>query len=176
MMQPRIALLSDNANIASMQTAILLGCGFRDLNRIARISEFSDAVRQESFDLFIVNHLGEINPVEAVQIIREDGVSRSPHAVSLLTTSKATRKSIRGAIDVGYDDIIVLPFSARTMALKLNQLIERERCFVRTVDYFGPDRRRVDEDLPIGMKDRRMRNLVAEEKAKRDNSKTANSA
>ena len=46
------------------------------------------------------------------------------------------------ARDVGVTEFLVKPFSAKTMARRITVVIEYPRQFVRTDDFFGPDRRR----------------------------------
>ena len=46
------------------------------------------------------------------------------------------------ARDVGITEFLVKPFSAKTMARRITVVVENPRQFVRTDDFFGPDRRR----------------------------------
>lgn len=46
------------------------------------------------------------------------------------------------ARDAGMTEFLVKPFSARSMARRITMVIENPRQFVRTDDFFGPDRRR----------------------------------
>jgi two-component system chemotaxis response regulator CheY len=46
------------------------------------------------------------------------------------------------ARDAGVTEFLVKPFTARDLYRRLYQIIERPRQFVRSEDFFGPDRRR----------------------------------
>ena len=58
------------------------------------------------------------------------------------------------ARDSGVTEIIAKPVSLRSLYSRIVAVIERPRPFIRTPDYFGPDRRR--RQIPIDFEDRRL--------------------
>lgn len=155
-MEPiRIAVVSDNQNVATMQTTMLRAAGIRDVTRFDNVDVLRSALKHFTFDLIIVNDLGRIDPYDASQVIRDEVNSKDPFAMSLLVTSKTTRLKARIAICMGYDDLLAMPFSAATMLGKINHLSKKDRKFIRVGGYFGPERRRLDEGPPNGVGERR---------------------
>lgn len=69
--------------------------------------------------------------------------------ISGYTTEKLTFKTR----DMGVNEILVKPISGKLLAQRICSVIDVPRQFIRTQDYFGPDRRR--QDLPYRGKDRR---------------------
>lgn len=74
--------------------------------------------------------------------IRQDPASPNPFLPIIVATSTVTRERVREALDAGVNEILVLPPSAKTLEVRLREIIERPRKFVRGENYFGPDRRR----------------------------------
>ena len=52
--------------------------------------------------------------------------------------------------DAGVTEFLVKPFNARDLYRRIVQIIERPRQFVRSEDFFGPDRRRKRESNYAG--------------------------
>jgi DNA-binding response OmpR family regulator len=51
------------------------------------------------------------------------------------------------ARDAGVSEFLVKPFTTKSLYQRIVHLIERPRQFVRSGEYFGPDRRRRVEDF-----------------------------
>ena len=150
-----IALVSNNPNIAAMQTEMLRAASFRKVTRIDDLGVLKSAIRYHTFDLVVVNDLGSVDVERAAQIIRDEVNNKDPFTMSLLVTAKTTRSKVRTAICLGYDDLLTMPFSSDTFITKLAHLAKIDRRFIRVGGYFGPDRRRLDEGPPSGTGERR---------------------
>ncbi|MFP4386830.1 MAG: response regulator, partial [Alphaproteobacteria bacterium] len=70
--------------------------------------------------------------------------------VSGYTTEKLTHKTR----DLGVNEILVKPISGKLLASRICSVIDQPRPFIKSVDYFGPDRRR--QDIPLTGTDRRI--------------------
>lgn len=81
--------------------------------------------------------------------IRNDPHSVNPYVPVILMTGFSERRRVLQARDAGVTEFLVKPFNARDLYKRLAQVIERPRQFVRSDDFFGPDRRRKSE-LPYG--------------------------
>ncbi len=57
-------------------------------------------------------------------------------------TGFSERRRVFQARDSGVTEFLVKPFNARDLYRRISQIIERPRQFVRSEDFFGPDRRR----------------------------------
>ena len=168
MPQIRIALLSDNQNIATMQTAMLRAVGIRELTRLDSIDVMKTALKHFTFDLLIVNEMGGIDAARAAEIFRDEVNAKDPFMISLLVTSRTTRSGIRALIGLGYDDVLRLPFSSDGLLGKIHTMSRRDRVFVRVGGYFGPDRRRLEEGPPVGIGERRVRDRMSGDEIRRE--------
>ncbi len=59
-----------------------------------------------------------------------------------MLTGHAARARVEEARDAGVTEFVVKPVTARAVLDRINAVILRPRHFVRTSEYFGPDRRR----------------------------------
>jgi CheY-like chemotaxis protein len=74
--------------------------------------------------------------------IRNDPLSVNPYVPVILMTGFSERRRVLQARDAGVTEFLVKPFNARDLYKRIAQVIERPRQFVRSEDFFGPDRRR----------------------------------
>ena len=61
-----------------------------------------------------------------------------------MLTAHSEPRAIEHARDAGVHEIMAKPVSATKLNVKIKKIIEHPRAFIRTEDYFGPDRRRQD--------------------------------
>lgn len=96
-----------------------------------------------SVDLIISNW--EMSPVDGAMLLRwvrrhKDSPDR--YVPFLFLTAHTDLARVHEARDMGANEVITKPFTIRTLGEKLLTTIQRNRQFVHTKDYFGPDRRR----------------------------------
>ncbi|TXG84078.1 MAG: response regulator [Sphingomonadales bacterium] len=96
-----------------------------------------------SVDLIISNW--EMSPVDGTMLLRwvrrhKDSPDR--FVPFLMLTAHSERSRVEELRDMGVTEVITKPFTIRTLGEKLVTTISRNRQYVHTKDYFGPDRRR----------------------------------
>ncbi len=84
----------------------------------------------------------KLDGISLTRMIRNDPASPNPYVPIILMTGFSERRRVFQARDAGVTEFLVKPFSARDLYKRLAQVIERPRQFVRSTDFFGPDRRR----------------------------------
>jgi two-component system, chemotaxis family, chemotaxis protein CheY len=94
-------------------------------------------------DLVIIDWLDDPhNGLELSKRIRTDEKSPNPFTPIVLMTGFSQKKRVLQARDSGITEFLVKPYTAKALYQKIEQLIEKPRHFVRSDNYFGPDRRR----------------------------------
>jgi CheY-like chemotaxis protein len=105
----------------------------------------------EAFDLmrtlrpdFILTDL-EMHPMDGIQFVKQ--VRRSPDSPApyipiVMLTGYAEQRRVVQARDVGVNEFLAKPISARALNSRISEIIERPRPFVKCASYFGPERRR----------------------------------
>jgi two-component system chemotaxis response regulator CheY len=139
----RILLVDDNQHMRSIVAAVLAGVGVQQVRECWDGAEALDALRQWPADVAIVDfQMTPIDGVEFTRLVRNASDSPNPFLPIIMLTGHAERARVEEARDAGVTEFVVKPVTARAVLDRLNAVILRPRPFVRTADYFGPDRRR----------------------------------
>lgn len=118
------------------------------------VDEAFELFKKKNHDLVIVDWLE--NPDRGLHLtrkLRTGEETPNPFVPVLMTAGSGHQNRVLRARDAGVSDYLVKPFTARTLALKLENIVEHPRSFVLSETYTGPDRRR--RDLPFHGPDRR---------------------
>lgn len=94
-------------------------------------------------DLVIADWM--MKPMDGISLtrrIRNDPASVNQFTPVVLMTGFSERRRVVQARDAGVTEFLVKPFNVRDLYKRIYQVIERPRQFVRSEDFFGPDRRR----------------------------------
>lgn len=89
--------------------------------------------------------LRKIKPV--TEAIRFSSNARLRFSPMIYFSDSASIETIRTCINLGFDDIITLPFTLKRLEERLDRQLDRPLVYYQTPTYFGPDRRgRLDPD------------------------------
>lgn len=110
---------------------------------------------EEGFKLFCKNNPDLViadwmmRPMDGISLarrIRNDPASPNQFVPIILMTGFSEKRRVIQARDAGITEFLVKPFTARDLYRRISQIIEKPRQFVRSEDFFGPDRRRKRTD------------------------------
>lgn len=99
----------------------------------------------------------EMSPINGLMLLRwirrhKDSKDRFKPFVMITGYSEPDR--VQQAREMGVTEFMSKPFSVNALANKMKSIIFKQRQYVHTNSYFGPDRRR--QDTPISGDDRRV--------------------
>lgn len=142
----KVLLVDDNEHMRTIVSTILKGIGILDVREAADGSEGLQALRNWPADLAIVDfHMEPMDGVDFTRLVRNAADSVNPFLPIVMMTGFADRPRVVEARDAGVTELIVKPVTARAIIDRLNAVVYRPRPFVRTADYFGPQRRGIDD-------------------------------
>jgi CheY-like chemotaxis protein len=102
-------------------------------------------------DLIIMDWLEEPNNgMELTKKIRSDPDSPNPFVPIILMTGYTLKKRVVMARDSGITTFMAKPYTAKALYKRIEQLVELPRQFVKSENYFGPDRRALREEMYKG--------------------------
>ena len=84
--------------------------------------------------------------IELVQAIRTHPDSPNTYVPYILMTGFSEKHRVIQARDTGITEFMVKPFSVRDLYKRIETIIERPRQFIRSDNFFGPDRRRKKDE------------------------------
>ena len=146
----RVLVADDNQHMRAIVTAVLKGIGVQHVRETHDGGEALAALREWNADVAIVDFRMEpIDGVEFTRLVRNASDSANPFLPIIMLTGYADRVRVVEARDAGVTELVVKPMTAKALISRLQAVILQPRSFIRTDDYFGPDRRRkANPDYP----------------------------
>ena len=103
-------------------------------------------LQSRSVDLLITDwYMEPVDGLTLTRRIRHDPKSTNPYLPVIMISGFAEAPRIVQARDAGVNEFVVKPLSPKALFSRIQNVIENPRQFVRTKDFFGPDRRRKSE-------------------------------
>lgn len=138
-----VLIVEDNRHTRTMLSQILRAVGIVHIFETADGAEALKMMRAHEIDVVLTDLAME--PVDGVEFVRQ--LRNSPDSPNQMTpvimiTGHSTMRRIREARDAGVNEFIVKPLTARAVIERLHMIVDHARPYIRTDDYFGPDRRR----------------------------------
>jgi CheY-like chemotaxis protein len=142
----RVLLVEDNQHMRAIVGAVLAGVGVTHVREALDGAEALEILRDWPADLAIVDFQMEpLDGVDFTRLVRNSSDSRNPYLPIIMMTGHSERSRVYEARDSGVTEFVAKPLTAKAVLDRINAVIYRPRAFVRTADYFGPDRRRKDD-------------------------------
>ncbi|HRO03396.1 MAG TPA: response regulator [Terricaulis sp.] len=146
-----VLLVDDNAQMRFLLRCLLKAGG------IVRISEAETA--GDAFDILSTTPVGvvlvdwKMQPIDGLaftRMLRWDAKSPNPYVPILMLTAHTEASRVTAARDAGVTGFIKKPISARVLFERMTNALTDTRDYVRTADFFGPDRRHAQSTLYAG--------------------------
>lgn len=139
----RILVADDNTYARVLLIEILRALGVQHIVEAADGAEALQAMRDHPIDIVMTDlSMQPLDGIDFVRLLRNSPDSPNRMAPVIMVTGHSTVARIREARDAGVNEFVVKPLVARAVIERLHQAVEHPRPFVRSGDYFGPDRRR----------------------------------
>ena len=147
----RVLVVDDNQHMRAIISTMLHSFGIRVIREAKDGAEAIDILRRWPADLAICDFLMEpTDGVEFTRQVRTAPDSPNPYLPIVMLTGHSELTRVVGARDAGVTEFVVKPLTAKALVDRINAVIFRPRPFVRTKDYFGPDRRRREDPFYAG--------------------------
>ncbi len=136
-------IVDDNKHMRNLVLSILRSLGAKTC---VEASDGADAFRElRGFpaDVIICDwNMTPIDGLDFTRMVRNSKDTPNPFVPIIMLTGHTQSNRVVEARDAGVNEFLAKPISAHALYTKINAIIERPRQFVRSKDYFGPDRRR----------------------------------
>lgn len=145
----RILVVEDNNPMLEICKTLLITFGVGEVISAKNGEDGYKLFCKENPDIVLADWM--MHPTDGISLtrrIRNDARSPNHYVPIILMTGFSEKKRVVQARDAGVTEFLVKPFTARDLYKRVAQIIERPRQFVRSEDFFGPDRRRkADENF-----------------------------
>ena len=108
-----------------------------------------DPMRAGVMNIDVIMSNWQMSPVDGLILlrwVRRHKESPDRFIPFIMVTGRADPVSVSQARDLGMTEMLGKPFSANSIGERVLQVIGRPRQFLHTAKYFGPDRRRQDDE------------------------------
>jgi len=105
------------------------------------IKDAWQAFQSYSPDVVIIDWSPTYDGLQLLWRLRHDADSRNVFVPVIITTSMTEYTNVIVARDSGTTDFLAKPYSPRTIYQHLCKIIEMKKSFIKSSDFFGPDRR-----------------------------------
>jgi CheY-like chemotaxis protein len=146
----KILLVDDNHHMRVLLTEVLRAIGVKQVFEAADGAEALQMLRTHAIDIVMTDlNMQPLDGIDFVRLVRNSNDSPNPMIPVIMITGHSTVRRVAEARDVGVSEFLSKPVTARGVIERINRVVEYPRPFVRTGNYFGPDRRRrEDPDYP----------------------------
>jgi len=143
----RVLIVDDSKNMRMLVKTILNALGVQTVREAADGQTAMQELRAGPIDVAIVDWVME--PMDGLEFVRQVRTAEdSPNTFLpiIMMTGHTEKHRIFKARDSGVTEFLAKPITAKMLLLRLTNIIENPRPFVRAKGYFGPDRRRRSEE------------------------------
>ena len=139
----RILLVDDNHYMRVLLAEILRAIGVNEIHEANDGAEALQTLRDHQVDIVMTDlSMQPLDGIDFVRLLRRSPDSPNQMCPVIMITGHSTMARVQEARNAGVNEFLAKPLNARSVVERINQVIDHPRPFVKTDDYFGPDRRR----------------------------------
>lgn len=151
-----VLIVEDNNHMRTLVRSILMALGIRN---ITEAEDGASALRlMKTIDADIVFCDWQMKPMDGIQftkLVRKSENSPDIYIPIIMLTGHTEMTRVVTARDAGVNEFLAKPISAKNIYQRIKMILESPRQYIRTDEYFGPDRRRRDDPAYNGPERRR---------------------
>ena len=130
-----------------LRDILIRGVGVSEVLEAKNGEEAIALMRELPCDVVIADaRMEPLGGIEITQMIRKGEERIDPFIPVIIVSGHAEVTEIVAARDAGANEYLAKPLSAKILDLRLNAVVHHPRPFIRSDDFFGPDRRRHESD------------------------------
>lgn len=145
----RALIVEDNTHMRTLLRTLLGGVGLKDVVEARDGEEGLGCLARMPVDLVVSDlAMAPMDGIEFTRRLREHG--ENPFLPVIMVSGHTSRAMVMAARDAGVTEFVAKPVTARALCLRIAEIVDRPRPFVRSDVYFGPDRRRHNDAFHMG--------------------------
>ena len=147
----KILIVDDIHHTRVMLSQILRAVGINQTLEASDGAEALQMMRGHTVDIVMTDlAMSPLDGIDFVRLLRNSSDSPNQMIPVIMVTGHLTVRRIGEARDAGVNEFVAKPITARNVLDRLQLIIDHPRPFVRTDDFFGPDRRRRNDPAYAG--------------------------
>jgi two-component system chemotaxis response regulator CheY len=151
-----VLVVDDNKFMCRLLENLCRGLGIIRIYQAGDAESAIEILGAKEVDLLITDwHMSPMDGLDLVKFLRTDPNSPNAYVPIIMLTGHGDRERVCEARDAGCNMFMAKPVSAKALYERLIWMINNPLPFIKSSDYFGPDRRRRDIGPPEGVEERR---------------------
>lgn len=139
----RVLVVDENDYSRQLLRTILHSVGARTVDLAGSVEAGFEAYCRHVYDIvFVDSDMAPLSGFDMLKLMRTSPQSPNPYVPVIMVSSCTNEDQVKRARDGGVSEFLAKPFTVDIVIRRLEAVIENPRSFVRTMTYFGPDRRR----------------------------------
>jgi len=140
-------IVEDNAHMRALLRALLNSAGIKDVVEAGNGQMAIEILRERKSDLVLSDlAMKPMDGLEFTRYVRNNDQSPNPFVPIIMISGHTEKYRVEAARDAGVTEFLAKPITAHDLFARVAEIVERPRAFVRCAGYFGPDRRRRQND------------------------------
>ncbi len=139
----KVLIVEDNQPMLNLLRSVIQSFGVTQISTATDGKEGFIQFCQHNPDIVITDWM--MHPTDGIEMgrkIRNEPQSPNQYVPIILMSGFSEKHRVLSARDAGITEFIVKPFNARDLYKRIQQIVERPRQYIRSENFFGPDRRR----------------------------------
>ncbi|MBL8537117.1 MAG: response regulator [Hyphomonadaceae bacterium] len=138
-----VLIVDDNAQMRALLRALLRAGGFLFISEAETAEAGVRIIGRARADLIILDwKMAPIDGLAFTRLLRNGETDANPCTPILMLTAHTEGSRVTAARDAGVTGFLKKPISAQNLLDRVAAALTDTRLFVRSADFFGPDRRR----------------------------------
>lgn len=148
-------VVDDNRQMRFLVRSLLRAAGVLRIQEAETADEALAVMQRMTIDLLLVDWcMRPVDGVSFAKMVRQSNSSPNPYVAMVMISAHSEKSRVQAARDAGVNSFLVKPISTRSLFEHVSAALTDTRAFVRSRDYFGPDRRRAASEYYAGPKRR----------------------
>jgi len=137
-----LLIVDDSKQMRHVLRCLLRAGGIFKVSEAETAEAALDIMRARPVDLVLLDwKMAPIDGLSFARAVRWNAASPNPYVPILMLTAHTEASRVAAARDAGVTGFVKKPISARLLFDRISFALTDTRMFVRTEDFFGPDRR-----------------------------------
>ena len=139
----RALIVEDNQHMRTLLRSLLNALGINSIFEAANGEDAFQLLRDKQPDLILSDlSMKPMDGIAFAKEVRTSKISPNPYIPIIMVTGHTERHRVEAARDAGVTEVLAKPITAANLFQRIGEIVDRPRPFVKSPDYFGPDRRR----------------------------------
>ena len=139
----KFLIVDDDSNMRHLVSTILRSLGVKATATADNADKAFGLLFDFEADIIICDlRMDPQDGIEFTRMVRTHDDSPNCYVPIIMLTGHSEKSAVMRAREAGVHEFLAKPVSAKKLYGKIRSIIENPRDFIRTGDYFGPDRRR----------------------------------